>query len=255
LQRTVLVVVDGTVALAGGVVTNPAESKSLFVGANFAGGSTTRQAFSGEIRAIDRADWREVLKSLPSDRLTPEEATERLALASPAPEWMGYSGPLRIRVRLPAGSAGQAEPIVASGITGKGDFVYVRHLGDGRVTFGFDHWGVGGPESAPVVVNASREVELVVSHGGLMPPASAELYRRAPALAELREAVLIAVDDRIVLSASMAAHPSAPGNIVIGSNLIGGSTTTEQFAGDFLAVSSESADAVRRLRGAGAAGR
>ncbi len=252
LHGAVLVTVDGAIALAGRAETNPAEAKSLFVGANFAGGSTTRQEFSGEIRGIDRADWRDVLQLLPADRLTAAEATERLALVSPGPEWMGYCGPLRLRVRVPLGTEGQAEPLVVSGKTGAGDFVFVRHLSGGRVSFGFDHWGVGGPESAPIVLKESREVEMVISYGGVMPPANAALYRRVPALAELRGAVIVSVDKQIVIAATLKSHPSAPGDVVVGSNLIGGSTTAPQFGGDFVSVGSEPADAVLRMHDASA---
>ncbi len=248
LQNSVLVAVDGEIALAGSVATNPAEARSIFGGANFAGGSTAREGFTGEIRGIDRARWQEVLQRLPEDRLTAAEATERLTLASPGPDWTGYCGPLRIRVRLPLGIVGQAEPLVVSGKTGAGDFVFVRYLSDGRVTFGFDHWGVGGPESAPVALAESRRAIIVVSHGGLMPPREARLYAQSPELMALLDSVVIAVDGRPILVASVKPYPTALENITVGRNTIGGSTTTAQFGGEIFALISEPVEELLKMR-------
>jgi hypothetical protein len=251
LHATVMVAVDGVAVLADRAPTIPAEARTLFVGLNVAGGSTANAAFSGEIRRIERAAWSDVLGRLPLENLAADELARQIAAVSPNSDWSGYPGPIQMLVRFPQGPAGLAEPLLVSGKTGAGDIVFVRYLGDGRVRFGFDHWGVGGPESEPVRLGESRRIELVVSHGGLMPAAGPKPRVGSPELGALRESVVIAVDDRVVLVAPVKAYPTAVAGITAGRNAIGGSTTTAQFSGEIFAVRSAPAEAVLKLRASG----
>jgi hypothetical protein len=225
LQGQVIVAVDGITVLSGSVAMHPTSPQNIFLGMNVVGGSTASELFSGDILSVERAPWADVLKRM-------------------EPEWAGFPGPMRLRVRLPLGGAGTAEPLIVSGVTGGGDFVFVRYHGDGRVSFGFDHWGAGGPESKPIAVGKNRKVEIVTSHGGLMPPGGASVYARSPALAALRESVLISVDGQVVVRAVASAHPSKFENITFGRNLIGGSTTVAKFTGTFESMKLEPAELV-----------
>jgi len=133
-------------------------------------------------------------------------------------------------------------------VAGAGDFVYVRYLSDGRISLGYDHWGVGGAESQPLSgLRDGREVELVICFGGLMPPKGAKIFAANANLAALRDRVIVSVDGRLVLSTTMPSHASAPAAIVVGCNPIGGSTTTEAFRGGILSLNSEPVGAVLRM--------
>jgi len=77
----------------------------------------------------------------------------------PVPEANGRgSGAAQLKLWFPAGRPpGLQEPLVATGVTGAGDIVYVRYVDDRRdPAFGFDHWGVGGTMSAPVEIDSLR---------------------------------------------------------------------------------------------------
>lgn len=255
LQGSVFVAIDGEVVLMERVATNRAAPNTLFVGTNVVGGSTAREGFSGEVRGIERLGWNEVLKRLEVEALSARELTQLVASASPGPAWIGYCGPLRLKLRFPHGVAGQAEPLVVTGTTGKGDFVYVRYLADGRVSFGFDHWGIGGAESAPVALNETRRAEVMINFGAMMPPIGAGIYATNPGLADLRQRVAVTVDGRIVFSTAMASHPAAADAISVGRNLIGGSTTAAQFSGEIFSVDSEPSATVLALTRDGGAAR
>lgn len=247
LQGSVFVALDGAVALAERAATNPADPRTITIGTNFAGGSSARQSFSGEVRGIERLAWNEVLKRLAVENLSLRALAQLVADASPGPDWNGFCGPLRLKLRFPAGAAGQAEPLLVTGVSGKGDFLYVRYLADGRVTFGFDHWGVGGAESAPVSLADTRRAEVVISCGGLMPPRGAKIYEANAAAGALRENVVVSVDGRVVFVAAMASHPTLPANISLGRNQIGGSTAAARFGGEIYSLGSEPAAAVLRM--------
>ena len=150
---------------------------------------------------------------------------------------------------------GTADPLVVSGVTGGADFVYVRYLSDDRVSLGYDHWGAGGPESRPLRLGGTRLLNIVVSHGGLMPPPDADFYRRVPTAVPLRNSIVVTVDDQVVLRASAAPHASAAKNIALGQNLVGGTTTTGRFGGEIVSAKSEPLDAVLRLLEGGPAAR
>jgi hypothetical protein len=228
LQGSLLVAIDGAAILTDRTATNPAAASSIFAGANLVGGSTANEWFSGEILSVDRASWADVAALF-------------------EPDWTGYPGPLRLQVRVPRGVEGTADPLVVSGVTGGADFVYVRYLSDDRVSLGYDHWGAGGPESRPLRLGGTRLLNIVVSHGGLMPPQDAGFYRRVPTAVPLRNSVVVAVDDQVVLRALASPHSSTAKTITLGQNLVGGSTTTGRFGGDIVSARSEPVDAVLRL--------
>ena len=55
------------------------------------------------------------------------------------------TGALRLVVKLPIGTSKRGEPLVTTGRTGAGDVIYVKYLGEDRVSVGHDYWGVGAP--------------------------------------------------------------------------------------------------------------
>lgn len=54
------------------------------------------------------------------------------------------SNPLAVDLLLPAGRAGQAEPLAVSGRTNFGDFLFVRDVDATQVIFGYDSWSPAG---------------------------------------------------------------------------------------------------------------
>lgn len=160
----------------------------------------------------------------------------RTALTPPATRAAGAwkTGPVRLTLTLPRDKTGHAEPLVTTGRTGKGDFVYLVYVDPSHVRFGLDHWGLAGALSEPVKIDYSAPQEIEVSLSSLYPPegddawkgwAEAERNRRLSTM-EIR------LNGRTVLQHGQTAHPSTPGEVTPGRNLIGGSSSEKEFTGD-----------------------
>lgn len=156
-------------------------------------------------------------------------------LGAPIADWDGYPGPVELKVLFPIGKGG-AEPLLVSGRTGAGDFLYVRYVAPSSVQLGFDHWGQGGSISAPVEIDYHREHVLKITLPSLVPPAQSELYVKAPKLNLLRALVRVELDGNRLLSFPAECHPAAADEITLGINPIGGSTTERAFSGQILSV-------------------
>jgi Dolichyl-phosphate-mannose-protein mannosyltransferase len=157
--------------------------------------------------------------------------------AQPEPaegRWLGYPGPMRLRVRFPAAAAGGFESLVATGQTGRGDILYVHYLDAGHLEFGLDHWGVRGTTSAPVAVDYSHPHELVLLAGFLLPPAEPADHPRDRLLFQQRDRLLLLLDGRPVFSLTESFYPIPAQTISFGVNFIGGSLVGPEFTGEIL---------------------
>jgi len=142
-------------------------------------------------------------------------------------------GPLSLEVRFPTGLAGRSEPLVTSGVTGAGNFLYVQYIDDRHIRLGYDHWGVKGFLGEPVEIEPERWYRLTVSMGSLYPP-EGDLWfsEHGPAAAqEAKHQVRVFLDDRPVFAARAPAYESPPRFVTTGANTIGGSTTGPIFSG------------------------
>jgi hypothetical protein len=99
LQGSVFVALDGVVALAERVATNPVDARSFTVGTNFAGGSA-RQSFSGEVREIEPLAWYEVIKRLAVENLSLRALAQLVGEASPGPESGWFLRPAQAEAAL-----------------------------------------------------------------------------------------------------------------------------------------------------------
>lgn len=142
-------------------------------------------------------------------------------------------GPLAFEVEFPRGAAGRTEPLVTSGLTGAGDFIYVRYIDDEHVRFGFDHWGVHGFLGDPVKISSGQRHRLKISMGSLYPPANDPWFagQSGHYVQTAKNHVSVFCDDLLVLSAESSAYESPASFIRIGENSIGGSTTSSAFSG------------------------
>ncbi len=179
----------------------PSELDDFVIGVNSRRHSSAGPMFSGRITQMD---------TIPRDVLPPP------------PRRSGY-GDVRLSVVFPRGMSGQVEPLVTTGQTGAGDFIYVRYVDDHHVRIGHDHWGFGGTESEPIAVDYEQPHRLEITMDALRPP---EEPRQGVAVVRL--------DGREVLRARSPNHPAQPDQIVLLQNPIGGSTTSERFTGRVL---------------------
>ena len=182
------------------------------LGVNPAGLGTARARFTGPV--LESA-------TLPRARPSPS--------AAPA-------GPIRILALLPADKMGVAEPLVATGRTGKGDVLYLKYIDTGHIQFGYDHWGVGGGISGPIAVDYSRLHELQVGLGSLHSGRTDAEWTALPPDARKRvlEQVTVRLDGIVVWEVSSPAYPTSQEDIQVGQNTIGASSCTAHFTGEIL---------------------
>jgi hypothetical protein len=136
-------------------------------------------------------------------------------------------------VRLPAQKTGRGEPLLVTGKTGAGDFIYVTYEDEKHIRIGYDHWAVGGVESDPIEVDYGVPHEIWISLGTLYPQAGEDAYWQGDAAARSRltSTLSVILDGKTVLSSEAKPYPSTPDEVTIGKNQIGGSTCDAEFSG------------------------
>ena len=198
------VVFNDSVALNQEQVFYPAEPASVLLGRNLLARDLTRRSFSGYIETVRSTSF-EVL---------------------PATELFRRYGAVDMTVLFSQVAQGASEPLVVTGVEGKGNLIYLRYLEGGRLIFGFDHWGVGGLVGKPVTLDLKKSYRLRITMGSLY-PAGAEV-------GAWRTRIEVKLDDAVVLEGTYACHPSTRVQVRIGENPIGGSTCGPSFSGRIL---------------------
>lgn len=227
LREFAVVQFDGRTVLAvkGKFVATPKPAAVL--GKNFVGGALARGSFSGMIEG----------ETTQSSEVALAAATESRALlvagAAGPHEEAEYPGPVRIRLMFPKHLTGRNEPIVVTGVTSRGDFIYVRYVDEQHIQIGFDHWLVGGPLSDPIACDYGLPHELTISMGSLLPPPDPN-KPDSPEIARLRTHCLVQLDGKTIIAHASKFHPTKPEQINLGANRIGGSTAESLFYGDIL---------------------
>jgi hypothetical protein len=141
-----------------------------------------------------------------------------------APKTPPRAGRLILIVKFPDDQTG-SDPLVASGVTGAADFIYVMYRGGNRLRFGFDHWGVGGTVGAEVPFDPSKLHRLEIETGALEP---------SPLGSGTSGIVRVRLDGAIAMEGRSRFYPRIPDQTFIGRNPIGGSTAGPHFRGEIL---------------------
>ena len=114
--------------------------------------------------------------------------------------------------------AEKSEPIVVSGFTDAGDFIYVRYLPGNNIIIGHDHWGVPCEETSSIHVDQNQQYKLEV-------------------IIDLRNDFMeIWMNEKSLFGHGFSIHPTSSSRITIGKNRIGGSSCGERFSGKISAV-------------------
>lgn len=118
----------------------------------------------------------------------------------------------KMNISFPSGLSGHQEPIITTGKTGAGDFIYVNYISDGKIAFRFEHWGVGYTESLPILIDnkISYPLEVVLDRSSSI--------------------VIIKFEGKILRYSSLL-HPTVSDEITIGENRIGGTGPEPRFSG------------------------
>ncbi len=134
-------------------------------------------------------------------------------------------GAIQMLIKLPPLAIGLTEPLVTTGHTGSGDFVYVTYVDGGHILVGHDKWNYGGGKSGLIAVDYLLPQTVEAGLSSLFPGASGP------------KKVFVKWNGVVVYSEDVAAYPSKPDEVTVGQNAIGGSTTLPHFSGEILDVS------------------
>jgi hypothetical protein len=106
------------------------------------------------------------------------------------------------------------DPLVVTGVPGAGDLVSVRYEGGDQVRFQIDHWGIPPVVSAVLTATPGKTYVLEVRDDA--------------------NSIVVSLNDREVARYDGKAFPTTRAQITLGSNRIGGGTTTTAFTGKIL---------------------
>jgi hypothetical protein len=203
-QEMVVVTLDGNVVLQAHAIFNDATSWSPSIGR-----SDTHvaylQPFSGKILGWSRLPLSE---SIRSEDVLP-------------------SGPVQLTLSLPPFTRVQSDPLVCSGEPGRGDLLYIRYLSSTEFAIGFDHWGVGGSQTAPITRDPSGLLTVTIDYGALHPQGGTEAEGKSGTPGHL----LVLVNGRTVADAPQLFYRCSRALVAFGTNIIGASTAGSGFSG------------------------
>ena len=128
------------------------------------------------------------------------------------------SGRIRITFQLPPFQGPRSFPLLSSGKTGGGDVIFVRQIDERHFTIGHDFWGALSNVAEPVAFEPGQPITLEITY----PPA----YRPGT-----KTSLLVRMGERVVLEAPDPFHPTEIGELIVGANKIGASTSEPQFSG------------------------
>jgi hypothetical protein len=134
--------------------------------------------------------------------------------------------PLTLDLLIEQHSPGRNEPLITSGRTGAGDFLFVRYLDDGGILFGYETWGEPGQLSKPLLLSTDRRVRLLVE----MPGLSQVRGGFAPPNDRLR----IVASGTELFNAQVLYKVRRPAEIAFAENPIGGTACDEELHGRLL---------------------
>jgi hypothetical protein len=148
-------------------------------------------------------------------------------------------GPIALKIRFPIPLPKTPEPLVVTGRTGAGDFVFVKYLDEHSIAIAFDHWGRGGPISAPIKITAGEIYSLEISMGSLYPVSRTSFSLIFPNanFDETKNLLLIRLNGSEVLRANFDFYPAFHSEVTIGENYIGGGICGDHFSGSILSFS------------------
>lgn len=127
------------------------------------------------------------------------------------------NGLVHLLIEAPAARAPQ-EPLVSTGVQGKGNLVFLQTLPGGMARIGLDTWGSGAIYSVPFPYPAGKH-RLDLRMESLRP----QPRRRGP--------FQVWFDGEAVISAEAEFFPSAPEEVYLGANALQASTAEASFSG------------------------
>ena len=153
----------------------------------------------------------------------------------------GYPGPIRLTLALPPMLEPKSEPLLTTGQTTVGDFIYLFYNPVSTIRVAFDHWSHGGPSSENLEIDYAQPLVVTLSTGALFPPVSGS---ESDATRAVRDLLFVQVNHRVIFAQKAQTYPASPNSISFGCNFIGGSTTRPAFTGRILKIETVSPEEI-----------
>ncbi len=211
LKRRLRVRPDGREVLAADTPFNESGRGDVLVGRN-PPGFIVEKKFTGEVRQVRRVP---PVVFVPADPRKP--------------------GPVGFRLLLPADRIGRAEPLVTTGVTGRGDVLSIMYEAPGRIRFIHDHWGHSLARSEPIEVDYSQPHTVEVWMGTLLSDAARTTvpweHRPDGPTASALPWCAVRLDGVIIWAQPRPMHPADPRQAAFLQNPIGSTTCSPSFTG------------------------
>jgi len=201
-------VFDGRLLIFEKIRTYESAPEEVFWGVNAIGSSSCGTLFGGTILAVSAI---------------PDPGPE----AYPMPFALDRPGSVALTILFQDGFLGLHQPLVVTGETGKGDFLYLVIEDPKHARIGIDHWGAGGRTSDLIPFDAWAPHRLVIDFGSIH---ALENPRDARA-----DRYQVRLDGTVVFSGNSKFYPTTLRRVFIGKNPLGGSTAGDRLEGDIQA--------------------
>lgn len=152
------------------------------------------------------------------------------------PDWdalakAGLSGPIVISLTFPLQGAGVHEPLLTTGAPGRGDVLVANFIDQAHITLSLDHWGYGGPTSAPFEIKPGTRQTMQISFGSFFPDSERPLNVDATLWTAASHRLSVTLDKVKVFDVSTPFFEAPADTMAVGRNSIGASSSVAEFSG------------------------
>lgn len=154
------------------------------------------------------------------------------------PEMPQEFGLWRMDVEFPPNTPPTGQPLLASGVAGRGNLLQAELLPAGGIRFGFDEWGMKITYSPPVAIDLTRKhrIEVMVGPQVMRQLLPADWSVPPAELAPLANRLLVWLNGRLVWQTEINLNRESYNFVNLGINTQGFSTANHTFVGSFKAL-------------------
>lgn len=147
------------------------------------------------------------------------------------------TGPIRIRFALPIGQTNRHQPLLVTGKSHEGMFIYIVYHDSKHVRIGVDVWGLLGFESDPILTDYYADQEIIIEAGSIYPKNSVIYKGKSDEeIKKIKSLLSINFNGMNILQREINTYESKADEITVGQNTIGGSSCEPNFVGKILSV-------------------
>ena len=209
IQETIKVAVDGTTVLETATAFYDASSYQPRIGAS-AASPAFPLAFSGKVLSVAR---------IPPLRFNSSGGASHV-------------GPVEFKLKVPPFTGRRSEPLLCTGVTGRGDLVFITYTAADRIVVGLDHWGHADTETRELAIDPTRIQTIRIDYPSLHPGSESAPESKEGTPGRL----VISVNGRTEVDLPRASYRCLPDQIAEGVNTIETSTAQPKFTGEIVGI-------------------